>query len=456
MVARSTGSIRRGWLAAIVCIYAIASYFLERADGGDWATWNHVVGGLALAGYLRRYYRDQREVVLTGFMQIYTSVGLLLSAAIVSTGVLMFEVGQFGTQNGIFWVVVGFFIVGFEACGLGYHTADSVTIRPAVQRLSPKIERLLILSVTSITLLISAYVFVRYRGPMLLGLDRVTFWRTVAPSYLSFVPTLVIQSFFFAAYFFLSRTRHGWSTKLPAAIILGYVAAAVLVLGQKFSAFVVFMNAWFVLLPGVLPHFKIQPRHLLIFSGVLAMLGVSVVVSYVVMGREAAFVLARIALQAQVLWSVFDDKSHLSLWPQAWSCYLQCGQFDDGKDFISFAYLPHELYRFYAEGGTELSGWMPALPILTMGLFLALLIHLVVSFLLGFIQRKVVSALSRENLFYAFLLFKVHLSLTLWWFAGTSSAVRGMLAVILLIALYRAVFPSPQMSSPRAADPVES
>jgi hypothetical protein len=36
----------------------------------------------------------------------------------------------------------------------------------------------------------------------------------------------------------------------------------------------------------------------------------------------------------------------------------------------------------------------------------------------------------------------VHISLTLWWFAGTSSAARGILVVLLLIALYRTSFPA--------------
>jgi len=438
----------RWWLALAICIYSIASYSLERASGGDWANWNHAVGGLALVWYVRRYYKDQRDVVLTGFEQIYASLALLLSAAIVSTGVFMFEVAQFGTQNGIFWVVVGFFIPGFEASGIGYRFADRVTFRPHVQRFPHRFEQRLILAITFVTLLLCAYVLVRYRGPTLLGIDRATFWRTIAPSYLSFIPTLVIQSFFFAAYYFLWMRRRGASTRLPVAILVAYILATVLVLGQKFSAFTVYMNTWFVLLPGILPDFRIKARHLLIFAGVLVLLAVSVVVSYVLMGREAAFVLARVALQAQVLWSVFDDTRHLGLWPDDWTCFFQCGQFDNGKDFISYAYLPHKLYSWYADGGTELSGWMPALPILTMGLVAALLLHVMLSFVLGFIQKKVVAAIARENMAYAFLLFKLHLGLTLFWFAGTQSAVRGIFVVILVIALFRACFPSRATSTP--------
>jgi hypothetical protein len=440
----------RPWLALAIASYSIASYFLERADGGDWANWNHGVGGLALLWYVRWYYKDQRDVVLTGFMQIYSTLALLLSAAVVSTGVYMFEVGQFGTQNGIFWVMAGFFVAGFEASGSGFRAAGRITLQPGVKRFPKRFEHRLILATTVAALVLSAYVLARYRGPVLAGVDRATFWLTMAPSYLSFVPTLVLQTFFFAAYYFLWMRRSGGSTRLPTAILFAYIVAAVMVLGEKFSAFTVFMNAWFVVLPGMMPAFKVKGRHLLVFAGVMFLLLVSVVVSYVLMGREAIFVLTRIALQAQVLWSVFDDTRHLGLWPEAWSCYFQCGQFDTGKDFISFAYMPHGLYRFYSSGGSQLSGFMPALPILTMGLVAALLVHLLVSFVLGFLQRKVVSAVSRENMVYAFLLFKLHLGLTLWWFAATESAVRGLVAVLLVIGLYRVCFPARATLPPTA------
>lgn len=429
-------------LAIFIVIYSIASYFGERNYGGDWASWNHVVGAIALIWYLKSCWKARREVVLTGFMQIYYSVGLLLSAAFVSGGMYMFEVAQYGDQNGIFWVVLAFFVAGFEAAGLGYRLGGLVHFGSGVKKLSRGTGKSLILLIIVASLVICAYVFVSYRGPVLLGVDRVTFWREIAPTYLSFVPTLVTQSFFFVAFFFLWSRRSGCKSWAPMVFLVAYILAGLFVLGQKFSLFILFITVWFALLPGIYPNFIFQRVHLFALLGALAFLVTSVLVSYSLQGQEAGFALARIALQAQVLWSVFDDPQAHNLWSGDWNCYFGCGKFANGIDFIMYRYLPFDLYSFYSEGGTILSGFMPALSILTMGLAASMLIHLLVSFVLGMLQRKLVSAISDKNLIYSFLLYKTHIGLTLIWFAAMETAIVGLIAVLLLICLYRLRFPS--------------
>lgn len=428
-------------LAVSIVIYSIVSYFCERNFQGDWANWNYVVGAIALACYLKSYYKTRREVVLTSFYQIVYFVGLLLSAALVSGGMYMLEIAEYGNQNGTFWVIVSYFVTGFEAVGLGYRLGGVFHLGLGTKRLSKGMSKALLLLITVVTLVICAYIFVSYRGPVLLGIDRVTFWREIAPAYLSFVPTLVTQSLFFVSFYFLWSRRKGDGSLLPKAILFAYVLAGLFVLGQKFSFFILFITVWLALLPGMYPNFTFKRTHVVISAWILIFLVISVLLSYLSQGRDAGFALARIALQAQLLWSVFDDPHGHNLWQLDWSCYFGCGQYASGIDFIMYKYLPFDLYKFYTEGGTILSGFMPALSILTAGIVASILAHLLVSFGLGVLQRKLVSAITDENLIYGFLIYKTYMGLLLVWFAAMETAIPKLIVTLLLIALYRLIFP---------------
>src|SRR3546814_20429850 len=79
-------------------------------------------------------------------------------------------------------------------------------------------------------------------GPFLRGIDRVTFWQTMAPDGTTFLPSLTNQSFFFAAFYFLWQRRTGGSMFLPTIMVLGYVLTAILVLGQQFIIFILFLK----------------------------------------------------------------------------------------------------------------------------------------------------------------------------------------------------------------------
>lgn len=431
----------RLWLAIALTFYSLASYFTERILRGDWANWNHAIGALALAGYLTIYYRAHRDIILTGFYQIYYSIGMLLSAALVSSGMFMFEIAAFGDQNGIFWVMMTYTVAGLEASGLGYRLAGFFQFRGGVRNLSRPLSKSLILLITTGTTLISLYVFISYRGPILVGTDRVTFWRELVPPYLSFLPTLATQSFFFVAFYYLWSRQYRQKSALPTVILFSYILTGLFVLGQKFSLFILFLTIWFALLPGMAPNLTLKRSHILALLSAVTLLVASVLVSYTLQDKEPSFALARIALQAQVLWSVFDDAHVHILWPGDLTCYFGCGPFADGKDFISYKYLPFDLYNFYSDGGTTLSGFMPALSIMTLGIPISLLLHLTISFILGIIQKRLVAAVSKRNIFSSFLLYKTHISITLIWFAALQTAIPGLISALLLIVLYRFCFP---------------
>ncbi|MCG8273067.1 DUF6418 domain-containing protein [Aquamicrobium sp. NLF2-7] len=430
----------RPLLGFFLLALSAGAYVVERAYGGDWANWNHILGFVLLVWYLWMFLRDRSTVLLTSFYQVYYSLGMLVSAAIISGGTHMIEINQYGTQNGFFWIMMIYFVAGLEMTRVGYECGGRVRLGPGVLRPPSGAGRLILLLVVGATLAIAAYVFVRTGGPLLRGVDRVTFWQTMAPSGTSLLPSLVNQSFFFAAFYFLWQRRSGRSMLLPALVVMGYVLTAIFVLGQKFSAFIIFLNTWLLLLPGVLPGFRFGPKYIATVAVAMAAILAYTAASYLLDEKDISFVFTRAALQAQLLWSVFDEPGALGLLPQQLDCYFGCGSFASGIDYITQRYLPAGLYNHYADSGNALTGFMPAISILTFGMIASLLLHVTVTFILGFAQRKMVATFASGKPIYGFLLFKAQFSLTLIWFASSLGPLRGLILTLALIITFRIAF----------------
>lgn len=423
-----------------ILVLAGCSYVAERRNDGDLASWSHILGLVLVVWYLWLLLRDRSAVVLTSFYQLFYSLGMLIGAAIISSGAHMIEIEYYGTANGFFWIMVIYFVIGMEMTRVGYSFGDRIHLGLAVQQFSSSINRLAILIIVGPILAIATYVFVRTGGPLLSGVDRVTFWREMAPAGTSLVRSLLIQSFFFAAFYFLWQRRIHRSMILPSIVIIGYILSALLVLGEKFSVFVIFLNTWLLLLAGIFSGFRLKLKHFALMGILVVTILLYTTITYLLSGKDASFVLTRAALQAQLLWSVFNDTDALSLLPREPACYFGCGSFSGGSDYISYKYLPEYRYIFYRDGGNSLSGFMPALSILTFGVIVSILVHLTVSFVLGFTQRKMVASFASENPIYGFLLFKVQFALTLIWFAAQDGPLHGLAFTLALIVAYRIIF----------------
>lgn len=414
-------------------------WFLERSTFSWGFGWHYALAGGLVIWYLRMLIRDHRAASLTSFYQFYYSLGMLASAAIVASGAPMVEINAQGSANGFFWLMFGFFIVGIEATCFGYRSGDLIGLRKNALRLPVGIDWAVILAFAFPSLLLSVYVFALTGGPVLAGVDRVTFWKTLAPPGTSILPSLITQSFFFVAYLYLWRRRSAGKLLLPKLFLVAYVLAGVLILGEKFSLFIAFLNMWLIVLVGIIPEIRFSVRHAILGAIIAMLLLLVVAISYVLHGYEAAFILVRAALQSQLLWGVVNEPGALSLLPVRPECYFGCDWLKDGRDYISFRYLPTSLYNLYDEGGTKLSGFLPALPLLTIGGILTFVIHVVVCFNLGVVQRKISKSLGERQLIYGFLLFKLQFSTTLIWFGGTQEAVSGLSFTLAAIVIYRFV-----------------
>jgi hypothetical protein len=420
---------------------AIILFFVERENRNAWLILTFHVGELLLLGfYLRLHYLASRTFVLSSFFQIYALSGLLLSAILISNGAYMFEIREAGDANGIVWVLLLFFVVGLECSAIAYrHTMNRLrSLR--VARLSNSLTTIVVVAASGTALLTALFVLIRYSGPIVLGVDRVTFWRAVVPDTLSFVPTLVVQTFYFAAFYYQWSRKRGRGTRFAIALVLLYLLLTVLVLGQKLSAFMIYMSVWSIILAGTFPQFRIRLGHYIWILGLSLLLLLGLVISYSAADKEAVFIVERVALQAQLLWSTFHGTSLPLLPTEDWSCYFGCGRFGDGKDYISYQYLPFAIYEGYSSSGAELSGWMPALPIFTFGLVIAVAMHAAIAAALGYLQAKVVYHLQNSNLILSFLLFKIQLGLTLVWYAAMASAWIGLVLVSVVTLLYLIFF----------------
>ncbi|MFB2594512.1 hypothetical protein ACEYYB_06645 [Paracoccus sp. p4-l81] len=431
----------RALASGVMLVAGVVLYLVERAAPGPWVSWAQGFGVLATLIYLWIFLRNQQAVVLTSFFQIYSTLGMMLSAVIISTGTLMIEIGRVGTANGIFWVLMIYLVVGMEATRVGYYVAARFRWGHGMLRPSETANRALIFLFVGVTLSIAAYVLVVAGGPVLRGVDRVTFWRQMAPPGSAVLPSLVSQTFFFMAFHYLFTRRTAGRMIVPNLILLGYLVTAVLVLGEKMTMFIVFLNVWFLVLPGVMGTVILRTGHLWLLLGALTILIGFTAINYLAEDREAGFVLVRAALQSQLLWSVFDEPGALSLWPSRADCLVGCWPFSSGREYITFRYLPVGLFYHYDKSGNALSGFMPALVILTLGMVLAMALHIVMSFLLGILQQKLIMALTRRNLVDGFLLFKLQFGVAMTWYASTAAPIKGIMVTLLLILILRATFP---------------
>ncbi|MGX9728049.1 MAG: hypothetical protein ACTFAK_12255 [Candidatus Electronema sp. VV] len=412
---------------------------LEVNFPGNWASWNHGIGALFLFLFLFRFLYAYKAVALTSFYQIYYFIGMLLSAAIITSGTYMIEIDQQGDYNGIYWVLIIFFCAGIEMNRLGFKIGLN-KVTQSVRIFSWLFFKKIVLFFIIITIVLSIYILFSYKGPILLGIDRVTFWRTVVPNYLNFTVTLVIQSGFFVALYYMWEKRINRNGLIRSAVLITYIFIIIVVLGQKFSAFIILLNAWLALAVGIYPALKIKIKYVFLSLGIFLLISSIVIITYLNTGNEVSFIITRIALQAQLLWSVFNDSNSMNLLSGDWYCYFGCDNFKNGQDYISYHYLPIAMYNFYSEKGVVLSGFMPALSIMTFGVIGSFALHLVISFFLGILQGSFVSAIKNANFLYGFLLFKFYFGIVIMWYVGTNTPTAGVLLVFILIILYHLIF----------------
>jgi len=429
----------RMFIAAFLVTITGIFWLLERSAYSWGFDLHYLLTAFAVARYLYLLSRYNTAATLTSFFQIYYGIGVLASAAIISSGAEMIEISAAGNANGSFWLMLFFFVIGIESTVLGYSYAHRLRFPVPALRLPARLDFIIILLFLIPVLAIALYVFLLTGGPVLRGVNRVTFWRSIAPTGTSILPSLVIQSFFFVAFLYLWRVRTRDSLITMRLILFSYFLIGIFILGQKFSLFIIFLNTWLIVKIGVTTNFRLKFSHYISATLMLVLLMLTVAISYIIDGQGIGFILVRAALQAQLLWSVAESTIQGVALPYRTECYFGCDWFDSGKDYISYSYLPAGTYNFYKDGGNVLTGFMPALPIFTLGHVIATFLHICIGFFLGILQHKMKTALGKKQLIYGFLLFKFHFAILVIWFAAQQTAIPGLFPVLVAIIIYRLV-----------------
>jgi len=390
---------------------------------------------LLLVWHLFREIKYNHQYILSQFYAIYYFLGMMVSSIIITSGALMIEINEFGTPNGIFWILLIFFMISLIFGNVGFKCGMFMT-RHVNVHINKKQERFFISIFLGVVVSFCFYVLIKYSGPIFLEIDRVQFWNNVVPEYLKFLHSLLSQTYILFCFLLLFK-RDRFQDFYAKILFIILIIIIVLLLGEKFSAFILLLNALLVIRAGDVKPIVLNVRILL--NWILVILFISALISLHYADKEDGFGFVRVALQGQLLWSVLNDSFKVLLQNDSFVCFFECGQFSDARDFISYKYLPFPKYDYYQNTGTNLSGFMPAVQIMIFGLIAALLLHSLVSFLLGFFSGVLVKLINSENIFYAFILFKILFSITIFWYTMLPASIFSV--PFFLFVVLSIVFP---------------
>lgn len=433
--------MRKIWVV-LLALLSLLLLFLERVTIGDLdnqvTLTLHLLGLILFFLYIKSLYRKNLKFTISSSYQIFYFLGILVSSACVSNGAFMGEISEFGDSNGVFWVVFLYAMLAFESSSAGHNIGQYLRVseRYRVSALSKQV----LLSLVIGTLLLAYAILIYFGGgPFFHGVNRVQYWGDVVPDELSFVRVLLLFTFFPALLLYYDAKRKEKKLSIYKMCIWSYYILAILLLGEKFSFFVIYFFTWTVVVAGY-PEFRPSGRKLFLVSLVaIALLIAAVAIIYFYSGLGGMFIFNRIALQSQLLWKVLSEDGSVLITGIDWTCLFDCHNYGDAKDFIAQRYMPANLYEIAAESGTSLSGYLPSLYILLFGAPLSILLHLVASFFTGLIQFHVISSTEKRSFIPAFLFFVMYLCAIMIWYVGNTRLIYLILFSMFLLFFYKVV-----------------
>lgn len=411
----------------------------------------YLVVPISLIAIVYYYYKYYPAFLFTSAMPFYYYIGMCISLLLVNNGVHMIEVDQYGSPNGSVLIMLAYFFYSIGISNTVFSTVIKKGSRTTLPKISIKLAENFIVLIISSIIMLGFAIMLFYSGPVLKGMNRVLFWQNMEPSGLSFYPTLLLQSFYFAGYLYLSRCYDRNRSILANLMLLSYIFLAIFVLGEKFSAFIIYFTIFCFLLPSFTKNLRIKKKTFFLLFLCFLSLMLIIVLSYLAQGYDSEFIFARVALQGQVLWSVINFDFPLLVTDN--SCLFNCAGYNGISDYISFKYLPINTYLHYSATSTKLSGFAPAAQFLTMGLLPTLILQTLVFALLGYLQAKTVIYNRERNFFVGFLFFKISFSLFLIWHAVMFTAIKGMLFTAGILLIYALVAKANKSYKERNCEP---
>lgn len=392
------------------------------------------VGLLVAAGYVLLRYKRHPKFTLSYFYPIYSFLGLLFSLTVITSGTYMFEIGKHGYANGSFWICLIFFVAGMKSALAGYLRLDGDKVL-SIPQLPTFLTKTILYSVPTVLIFSAFILLITLGSPIALNVTRVAFWQEIAPSWLSRFPSIFGQSFFIVAFLYFFSIKNNRKFALPCIALFLYCFLTFYLLGEKFSTFIIYLTAWCAIWAGFAKSYPIRFRYIVAAILVLFAMVSLVMWSYASSGRGLDFIVLRIALQAQLMWSVTNESIGTLLTGSDWTCFWSCQNYEKGTEYISDRYMTGTLFQQYQITGSRLTGFSPSLLILTLGIPAALLLHVASSFFLGYIQRYLVLSIEQQNVLVSLLVFKVYFGLTVFWYAFDPYVLRGVVLTAAVLAV---------------------
>lgn len=397
-----------------------------------------IISILLLILYILQIAKSNSSFVLSYFYQIYSLSGLLLSIIFISSGEYMFEIGEYGTANSAFWVCLLFFLLGTEAALYGYrHGSSLVRFSHQIPSLTKSQTKIILFLAPASMIAISIVILIVFKSPIILEIDRVTFWQRLVPNQLILFPSIFGQSFILIPILYYMSEGDRVSRIASIIFALCYSAITFILLGEKFSTFIIYIAMWTAVAAGYGIKLRFDARLIFLSLFILSILVYLIAFSYEYYGYGYDFIFSRIALQGQLLWSVMNEVGVFGFGDRDWACYFSCDGYESGTKYISAEYMLHGLYLSYEQSGSGLTGYMPALPILVFGFPVALCLHILASYFLGYIQRLMVSYIETRDIISSILIFKIYFAITIFWYAANVYPLRGVfLSTVALLAIW--------------------
>lgn len=402
------------------------------------------VGWLLLGVYIVNYSSTNPRVFFTSVYQSLYFVSLLVGASVVSLGAYMFEIQEHGSANGSFWLAVFFFVLGCECTILGFRAG----YRDVVPQKNIRVrfwDRSVAHSVIVAIVAIAFLILLRYGGAYSYEGTRINFWGEVAPKGLSFIRILLILTFFLVSALWVTSSRRTVSHGATTVYVALYIFLAVFLLGEKFSLFTIYLSSLAFAL--AIPENVRSVKRVLVWGAIvlLGLIGL-VAISYHSSGLGAWFVVARLALQGQILWSALEENFSTIVLGSFGGADIQLGLATLRGD-MGARYLPPLVQAAHEKSGTTLSGYAPAWQVLIFGLPLAAVFHAGCSFLFGLLQSSVVLNVQQGKYLYGFLLFATHFFLLSAWYIGNFNVI-WMIATLCLLFGFGIIAPRRRLKGP--------
>lgn len=418
-------------LGSVIVMVAIVSLTLPPSPG-LWLT--KFAAGLAVA-MLVSLIKSRWDYAALASLYIFAYVSVLVGLLASESGAFMWELQRSGYPNGSGSVLLIFFVIFLYVSESCYRHTRNWLFHRSFPAISPRGERFAAAVIIVVVVMLSITLVIGYSSPLQLGVERQVYLKSL-PHWGSLLRSAATQGSILAlTIYFFSRER-AWRF-VGAVLIIASMAIITLVFGQKFSGLLT-LGCW--LLAFHAGRGGKLNRRLVLGALVLIVLSWTLIfIQYSYMGRDVRdFALKRVAMQGQVLWSLFADRE-LNLWgPSAETCLYNCGTFD-GSSYgmnwlLSLRYLPPETAFSYWQGGSNLTGFEPATRIFMFGLPIALIIHALLACLAGVSGAVCMDMIARGNLLGAVIGIKVFEVLYWVGVAADPGPIRSGPTIVILLA----------------------